>query len=61
MRLSACGLTAGRKLVKDLLVAVPGHARPEAIAEKRELDLRKVAPKAAVLAVDHLGLLGMQL
>jgi len=46
---------------EDLPIAVPGHTKPKAIAEIRELDLRKLAPAAAFLAVDHLGLLGMQL
>jgi hypothetical protein len=31
------------------------------MAEKRKLDLRKLAPTAAVLAIDYLGLLEMHL
>jgi hypothetical protein len=46
---------------KDLPIAVSSHARPEAEAEKRELDLRELTPAAAVLAIDHLGLLWVQL
>jgi hypothetical protein len=36
---------------------VLGHTRPEAIAQKRELNPRKLPTTAAVLAIDHLGLL----
>lgn len=46
---------------KDLPMAVLGHARAELIAEKRKLDLRKLPAATAVLAIDHLGLLRMQL
>ena len=41
-------------------MAVLSHARPEAIAEKRKLDLRKLPAATAVLAIDHMGLLRMQ-
>ena len=50
-----------KEALKDLPIAVSSHAWPEAEAKKRELDLRKLAPTAAVLAIDHLGLLWMQL
>ena len=46
---------------EDLPIAVSRHAWPEAEAEKRELDLIELTPATAVLAVDHFGLLGMQL
>ena len=44
---------------QDLSMTALGHAWPEAIAEKRELDLRKLPTTATILAIDHLGLLRM--
>ena len=41
-------------------MAVLGHSRTESEAEKRKLDLRIVRLPIAILAVNHLGLLGMQ-
>ena len=52
---------ASRPEALDLPIAVSGHTWPEAMAEKRKLDLRKLAPTAAVLAIDYLGLLEMHL
>jgi hypothetical protein len=46
---------------KDLPIAVLGHTWPEAKAEKRELDLIELTTAAAILAIDHFGLLRMQL
>ncbi len=46
---------------KDLPIAVSSHAWSEGEAKKRELDLIELTSAAAVLAIDHLGLLWMQL
>jgi hypothetical protein len=45
---------------EDLPIAVPGHSWSEAEAEKRELDLIELTTAAAILAIDHFGLLRMQ-
>jgi hypothetical protein len=49
------------KARKDLPTKVSGHAWPETGTKKRKHDLGKLAPSPAVLGIDHLGLLGMQL
>jgi hypothetical protein len=52
---------ASRPEALDLPIAVSSHAWSEGEAKKRELDLIELTPAAAVLAIDHLGLLWVQL